>query len=176
MDSHLKKDDLGPRRERVKINIFGSSHITKSHKFPQIFKKELEASPSVSKKFTIGEIKGFSGGRLFNNDLVMEIVEVAKSTAAAPQIIVLLLGSNDWANFQMTSQNFEARYASVIDKFLEIPGAGVLLANLPPRGRAAWKRKDMSEANKIIRVMAQSYQKQVHEISILYDYTYNHTY
>ena len=119
----------------------------------------------MSQKFNIGEIRGFSGGRLFDNDLVVKTVEIAKATATVPeyhsQIIVLLLGSNDWSQYQTTSSHFKARYISVIDLFLEIPGAGVLVANLPPRATGTNKRTNMSGANKIIKLMAQSYEKQV---------------
>ena len=148
----------------VVINIFGSSHCTKRHKFPQTFTKQFKTSP-VSKKFTIGEIKGFSGGRIFSNSLIEEIVEDAKKTASQPnysgQIVVLILGSNDWASYQMSSEKFKARYISVVEQFLLIPGTGLLLASVPPRGSGARNRTDMSGANKIIKMIAKSYQTQV---------------
>ena len=149
----------------VIINIFGSSHCTKFHKFPQTFTKELKNSPSVAKKFTIGELKGYSGGRIFDNGLTEEILDVAKKTASAPdycgQIVVLILGSNDWASYQMTSEKFRERYISVVEKFLLIPKTGLLLASVPPRGSEARNRSDMSGANKVIKMIAKSYQAQV---------------
>ena len=92
-------------------------------------------------------------------------MEIAKKTASAPdysgQIVVLILGSNDWASYKMTSEKFRERYTSVVEQFLLIPGTGLLLASVPPRGSGARNRTDMSGANKVIKMIAKSYHSQV---------------
>ena len=48
----------------IPIHVFGSSHVSQRHNFPQRFEEKFNSmEPSFKEKFAIGIIKGVSGGK-----------------------------------------------------------------------------------------------------------------
>ena len=120
---------------------------------------------SFKLKYSPGEVKGVSGGRLWNVKDVESFLSIGQDCAKTPgyigQVIVIMLGTNDWADQTTSDIDFEKKYTDLVDKFLEIPSTCVMLTGLFPLG-VDWayeRRTDMRVPTKIIKTLAAAYTK-----------------
>ena len=63
----------------IPIHVFGSSHVSQRHNFPQCFKDQYDIMEEPFKnKFCIGVIEGVSGGQYLVNYLLIKSVNLNK--------------------------------------------------------------------------------------------------
>ena len=94
---------------------------------------------SFQLKYFPGEVCGISGGRLWNIKAVESFLSIGQDCAKTPgyigQVIVIMMGTNDWADPTTTMSGFEKKYTDLVDKFLEIPSTCVMLTGLVCLGK-----------------------------------------
>ena len=103
------------------ISLLGSSHANPRHLLPSILTQKYDASPeSFKKKYALQTARGISGGQITKEAVVNELVSVAQETAEMPgyrgQVLILLAGTNDWANPATTEEEFQETYKKLVDK------------------------------------------------------------
>ena len=122
---------------------------------------------SFQLKYVPGEVSGVSGGRLWKVKDMESFLSIGQDCAKSPgyigQVIVIMMGTNDWADQTTTDIDFEKKYRELVDKLLEIPSACIMLTvtGLVPRELdwASEKRIDMRIPTKIVKTLAATYTK-----------------
>ena len=151
----------------VPIHVVGSSHVRDSHHLPASLSEvyEFKMDESFQLKYYPGEVQGVSGGRLWNVKDMESFLSIGQDCAKGPgyigQVIVIMMGTNDWADPTTTAIDFEKKYRDLVDNFLDIPSTCVMLTGLVPRG-VDWtseKRTDMRTPTKIVKTLAANYTK-----------------
>ena len=69
------------------------------------------------------------------------------------QVLILLAGTNDWADPATTEEEFQETYKKLVDKLLSFDHTAVIMTGLVPRTEASCfpgKRFDMRIPNKIV--------------------------
>ena len=157
------------------ISILGSSHASERHLLPATFTKLYEGMDlSFRRKYSIQTARGIPGGRIANKAVCNDLVSVAQVTAEQPgfggQVLVLLAGTNDWANPAVTEEEFTLNYKNLVDKLLSIDQTAVIITGLVPRlptASSPGKRFDMRAPTKLVRMLAQAYQKNGQKVRFL---------
>ncbi len=146
------------------IHVFGSSHANPRHGLPSILKKRYEIVPDSTfrEKYRIGEVFGFSGGRVGNPAVSNTFVSKATGHADMPdyngQVICLLIGTNDWARDTCSAADLETSIKTLVDRLLKVPRTAVILTGLLPRAaNKGPRRTDMTEGTQVVRKLATTY-------------------
>ena len=120
---------------------------------------------SFKNKFALHTACGIPGGQITRSADYNELVSVAQKSAEQPgyggQVLILLAGTNDWANPAVTEELFQETYKRLVDQLLSIQHTAVILTGLVPRLSASCfpgKRYDMRIPTKIVRLLAKEYQ------------------
>ena len=118
------------------------------------------------KKYKLHTARGIPGGQICNQSICAKLLSVAQETAQGQgyygQVLVLIVGTNDWANPRVTEEEFTLNFKKLVDNFLSIDNTAVIITGLVPRlsaNCAPGKRHDMRIPTRLVRILAQNYQK-----------------
>ena len=154
----------------IAINLVGSSHLRGGknghHLIESLNERYQSMDESFKSRYYPGDVAAISGGRLFNIENIESFLEIAKvgvqNAVFSGQVIVIMLGTNDFSDPTVTEAEFGKRYRDFVDEFLKLPYTGVFLTGLVPREEDPTrpnKRTNMTVGTQIIRELAASYTK-----------------
>ena len=148
-------------KKTITLHAVGSSHLNDKNFLGGCLSAGYgQKDDHFQSRIKLGTIYGIGGAKLASEFQVNKLVEKIEENLGNRNVVFLMLGTNDFSDPDLKSDEFEGLMKRAVDSLLGMANTAVYLPGLVCRSKIeSGKRIDMSQATGIIQDLAKKYQK-----------------